>query len=131
MALPAGSHLADAYFDLVRGCATITQVVHATHPRPGACLPLPAISLPQDVEDVRRQLDMLAGNLFDAHTQGVNQLWLTAAQACTHLEAGNVIAIKELYYRWYQLLGPSTPGSKVGPVSTMSSSAPPTSPTRW
>ncbi|MEU8331675.1 hypothetical protein [Micromonospora sp. NPDC048839] len=100
----AGHHLADAYRDLVRGCATITQVVSAAHPQPGACLPLPAISLPQDADDVRRQLDMLTGNLFDEHAQAVNQQWLTATRTCTHLTADNVIAIKELYYGWYQLL---------------------------
>ncbi|MFI6782627.1 hypothetical protein [Micromonospora sp. NPDC050276] len=100
----AGHHLADAYRDLVRGCATITQVVHAAHPQPGACLPLPAINLPQDADDVRRQIDMLTGNLFDEHAQAVNQQWLTATRTCTHLTADNVIAIKELYYGWYQLL---------------------------
>ncbi|WP_433117929.1 hypothetical protein [Micromonospora sp. CA-246542] len=80
MTSPAGHALADAYRKLVRGCATITQVVYAAHPQSGACLPLPAISLPQDADDVRRQLDMLTGNLFDEHAQAVNPQWLTATQ---------------------------------------------------
>lgn len=89
---------------LVAAHRELSPVVEAAHPNAAKCLPIPPISVPNTIADIRTQLDMLAANLFDPKHHGTHRQWITAWNRCTHLDREHAIALKELYYRWYQLL---------------------------
>ncbi|MDG4784900.1 hypothetical protein O7626_02960 [Micromonospora sp. WMMD1102] len=105
--MPRSASTPEKRFDAIRAVLVdarreIAAAIETVHPAAAECLPVPELVVP-DINGFPAASSALNANLFTVNG-GRAAAWVAARSGCPH-GSGVAIAVYELCYAWYQLIG--------------------------